>query len=689
MYGGSKPRFETDYQRIAIALDLPGREDHEIDTLRMVCDWLSDRTNGLWLMVLDNADDHELWLGSTARTSSSGKSLPLIDYLPRCDHGGILITTRDSQLGYRLTESKQNSIQIMRFEPDEARILLVAKLSEDRGLSHEDADELTSALEYLPLTITQAAAYLRQIDISASEYLELFRKGEADIPNLLESSIDDPGRDRETSNSVFQTWKMSFDQILQQSPAAAEMLSLMAVLDRQAISQELLRKPGESFLEFKAAVSKLKAFSLITEEKSSSKYSIHRLVQLSTQKWLEHYGTLPEWEEEALAAVARLFPTVVEYKVWPLVQDLKSHAQIVLRYSITTRPCQLARANILHGMGHYCLEQGQNTSALDILLQSRELRVENLGPEHEDTLMTLGLLSVAYSKLNNSREAYELQVQLWETTHRVLGPSHVLTLKSMSRLAITYNKRGESKRAEELQLHTLQAMERELGLEDKVTLTEMNNLAFTYNKLRKWEEAEELGLKTLNIRTQVLGPTHPDTLTIMSNLAWTYRAQARWEEAEQLERKALEQRLESLGPDHPKTLLTMTNLARIHARRGWWSEAERLHKQVLEGHRRLSGPDHKDAIRTEEDLAELKLAREDKRSPSPRLGDPTANGRRPRARSLRPTDSYQPSYGRRRSGGLLSPYGPDGDHRRPSRRSVSPPGERRTGWQRSPDWRQR
>ena len=136
-------------------------------------------------MILDSADDHDLWLGSTARTSSSGKSLPLIDYLPRCDHGGILITARDSQLGYRLTESKQNSIQIMRFEPDEARILLVAKLSEDRGLSREDADELTSALEYLPLAITQAAAYLRQIDISASEYLELFQKGRSGYTKSL------------------------------------------------------------------------------------------------------------------------------------------------------------------------------------------------------------------------------------------------------------------------------------------------------------------------------------------------------------------------------------------------------------------------------------------------------------------------------------------------------------------------
>ena len=64
----------------------------------------------------------------------------------------------------------------------------------------------------------------------------------------------------------------------------------MAMLDRQGISQELLRNDGESTLQFRAAISKLKAFSFIIEEKKMSKYSMHRLVQLSTQQWLEHLG---------------------------------------------------------------------------------------------------------------------------------------------------------------------------------------------------------------------------------------------------------------------------------------------------------------------------------------------------------------------------------------------------------------
>ena len=692
VFGGSKFRFKADYQRLAIAFDLDVPEDDEIDTLRRVCDWLTDHKNGPWLMVLDSADDDGLWLGSPARGASARGSLPLIDYLPRCDHGGIIVTTRDSQLGHRLTESKQNPIQVLRFERDDARVLLTAKLSEDKDLSREDADELTGALEYLPLTITQAAAYLRQIDISASEYLQLLRAGDTDIPNLLEDSIDDPGRDRETSNSIFQTWKLSFDQILHQSPAAADMLSLMAVLDRQAISQELLRRPEESLLEFKVAVSKLKAFSLITEDKSSSKYSLHRLVQLSTRKWLEHYGTLSMWEEAALAAVARLIPTVVEYKVWPVIQDLSSHAHIVLKYSITTRPCQMARANILHGLGHYCLEQGDDKSALDILLESRELRVENLGPEHEDTLTTLSLLSVAYSKLNRSREAHELQVEVWETTDYALGPSHPLTLKCMSRLAITYNKQGEYRRAEELQIQTLEAMERELGVEAKVTMTEMSNLAFTYIKLQKWEEAEELGLKTLNLRKQALGPNHPDTLTIMATLARVYRAQARWEEAEQLERKTLKHRLEILGPDHPKTLLTMHNLAKILASRKSWSEAEELQQQVLEGHRRMSGPGHFDTLRAEQYLAWLQSARKESsngKSSSPRLVVPNANNGRRRARSLRISDRYPPPYARSGSSGSLSPFGSNGDYYRPRPRSTSPYNEGRMDSQLSSNWRKR
>ena len=673
---------------------MPDRENHTVDTLRQVCDWLSDERNGPWLMILDSADDYELWLGSSVRGTSTGnRSLPLIDYLPRCDHGGIIVTTRDSQLGYRLVECKQNPIQVMRFEPKEASVLLLAKLSEDKGLSLEDADELTKALEYLPLTITQAAAYLKQIDISASEYLQLFRKGEADIPNLLAESIDDPGRDRETSNSVFQTWKISYDQIMKQSPAAADTLSLMAMLDRQAISQALLQEPEDSLLQFRAAISKLKAFSLVSEEKATFKFSLHRLVQLSTQKWLEHQGRLLMWEQAALAAVTRLYPTHVEYDAWPLAQDLNAHVRVVLKYSITTKTCQVGRASILHGLGHYLFQQGHTFEAREMLEESRKLRLENLGPEHLDTLITLSQLSAVYNKLRQSDEAYELQIYVLEMTERILGSSHWLTLKAMSRLASTYNIKGDHIQAKELQRQCLELMERELGPVDQITLTELANLTFTYTKLRQWTDAEVFGLKTLDLRTKTLGPTHPDTLTAMTSLAWIYREQRRWKESEQLESKALKHRIEILGPDHPKTLNTMFNLARLHGNQGQWREAIDIQQQAVESYRRSLGPNHPDTHRAQERLARLESNRErheSRRSSNSHLM-PLDAERKSRSESFGVSDSYQPSYSRRRSGGSLSPGGRRGaDCYRPTSRSVSPYPERdQMDWEVSTNRRQK
>ena len=63
---------------------------------------------------------------------------------------------------------------------------------------------------------------------------------------FLATGIYDPGRDSDLSISILQTWKVSFDQIRAQNLRAAEVLSLMAVLERQAVFGKLLYKETES-----------------------------------------------------------------------------------------------------------------------------------------------------------------------------------------------------------------------------------------------------------------------------------------------------------------------------------------------------------------------------------------------------------------------------------------------------------
>lgn len=600
VHGGSRAKFGASYRKIARLLDLPGRDDKEVDIIRLVRDHLSEDSSNAWLIILDNADDHNLWLKSAVTSDSSEKSsCPLIEYLPRCTHGRILITTRDSQLGYRLAEGKHEPIHVTRFGPEEASRLLMAKLYEGSNLSLGDAYELTAVLEYLPLTITQAAAYLNQIETTATDYLQLFRTGISDIPELLAESVDDPSRDRETSNSIFQTWRLSFEQILKQNPRAAEILSLMAMLDRQGISQDLLQKPNESPLQFRAAISKLKAFSFISEErKQLSKYSMHRLVQISTQNWIQHLGQLSLFQEAAISAVSLCCPPTSEFKDWPTFVDLGSHVNNVLEYKVNTRLAQINRANILHCFGHYAMGRGQEDLALKFFDDARTLREEHLGLEHEDTLTTTGLLGVMYSKLDgeHSRRAQQIQLEVLDKARRVLGAKHRMTLKSMSRLAITYGKDGNSQSCKELQMEVLRLMEHELGLNDPDTLTEMSNLLYTLNRLKEWEKADEVGQLVLRLRSKVLGPAHPDTVTIMANLSWTYNAQRRWQEAVRLEERVLDLCLQALGPAHPKSLRAMSNLARTYRNQNRRTEAEQLQRQVVASRTRALGPDHKETI---------------------------------------------------------------------------------------------
>jgi hypothetical protein len=72
---------------MARQLRLPGCDDPKTDACESVAGWLSDKENGLWLLIVDNADDANLMLGQipSGDISIDGETLtkPLMDYLPR------------------------------------------------------------------------------------------------------------------------------------------------------------------------------------------------------------------------------------------------------------------------------------------------------------------------------------------------------------------------------------------------------------------------------------------------------------------------------------------------------------------------------------------------------------------------------------------------------------------------------
>jgi len=112
-----------------------------------------------------------------------------------------------------------------------------------QGRSTEDgAVDLLNALDYVPLEITQAAAYInRRARISVSDYLNEFCRNDKK-ESLLHWDAGDFRRDESASNSIVTTWQMSFEHIHEEKRSAADLLSLMSFFNLQGIQESILRR---------------------------------------------------------------------------------------------------------------------------------------------------------------------------------------------------------------------------------------------------------------------------------------------------------------------------------------------------------------------------------------------------------------------------------------------------------------
>src|SRR5436190_18408704 len=64
IHASTVSRMDQAYKNIARRLCLPGWNDPKIDIFQLVSEWLSDDAHGPWLLVLDNADDMEIFFGT-------------------------------------------------------------------------------------------------------------------------------------------------------------------------------------------------------------------------------------------------------------------------------------------------------------------------------------------------------------------------------------------------------------------------------------------------------------------------------------------------------------------------------------------------------------------------------------------------------------------------------------------------
>ncbi|CZR57736.1 uncharacterized protein PAC_07625 [Phialocephala subalpina] len=571
VHGGSRTRFMADYSKIAERFEIPGCDKPNVDILTLVSDWLSDEENGPWLMILDNADDTDVW-----ETSPDG---PLIKRLPRGKHGSILITTRNAQLGKTISlQAKKAPIDVPLFGTDDSIALLRSRFLEEDAPIDQDSREITRILNYLPLAIIQAAAYLESVGTSVANYLELLRSSEADAVDMLVHESYDDSRDPEIQNAVFHTWKISFDQISRQHPRAASLLSTMALLDRHAIPVALLRDKEEREMDIRKALQKLKAFSLVTEEPKDQTFSMHRIVQLSIQWYLKTQNALEKWQEKALDCLDSYLSLLPEDQ--QVIESLNPHIQLVISHGYSSEAAKLQYARLLLLTGNHIAEY---VEAIEQLSKCFEIRKSLLGEEHEDTLEAMvdlvDSLIVRGGPVNEER-AEKLIHQALELTERSFPRLHAETLRCKAELLCSQDKYQES---EALFLELLKQTNDKDTMQAMFIAEIFHRLTFLYEQVDRFDEAEELQRKAIKMAEE-RGSSNKKSLASAQykvQLASILNFQKKYKEELELRREAFSLYNEILGPVHRKTLRRMESLVSCLALVGHKEEAEALGREAL------------------------------------------------------------------------------------------------------------
>jgi serine/threonine protein kinase/tetratricopeptide (TPR) repeat protein len=245
-------------------------------------------------------------------------------------------------------------------------------------------------------------------------------------------------------------------------------------------------------------------------------------------------------------------------------------------------------ASIRDTLGATYMSLGKYKEAEPHLKRALELRRNQLGEEHPDTLKSMNKLGWLYIKqFRLGNDAEPLLVKALEIGRRVLGEENPETLSSMSNLGMVYHFQFRFNEAELLLVKALETRRRVLGEEHPDTLSSMTSLGQLYSRLGRSKEAEPLLVKALETQRRVLGKEHSATLDSMVSLGDMYYAQGRLSEAEPLYAEALEIRRRVLGEEHRDTLSSMCNLGWLYGTQGRYSEAEPLLVKALENGRRV------------------------------------------------------------------------------------------------------
>ncbi|KAK3693269.1 hypothetical protein B0T22DRAFT_496127 [Podospora appendiculata] len=576
VHADNETTFTQDYKAIAKRLGLAGGLDGP-ELLTAVRERIE--AGSCWLLILDNADNLAAFrVGRTQSGKDQGRGVE------------EKYSLRDKRIGGSLVGVKR-AINVARMTDAEAMELLETVGNRKIGEGERDgAAQLLAELDWFPLAVSQAAAYMQRTSTTPNAYLLKLARGKKRWKTLQQSEFDRHRR-AGLSNSILETWDISTEQIRQENEMAYVILHIMIqatalrdekpTSDRQGDGSTRSIGSGSDSEDdddevLHAAIQVLQEFSFLhlrAFEGTSQAYEMYKLVQDATRYALSrrdrredevHFSKLALWVITDLFLERRR-------ELWGECEKYMVHAQRAGEWAALCEG-EIEASGLLSLVSDYMFDRGRWREKEPVDKRAYEFRRKRLGEKHPDTIGSTANLAETYHQQGRYEEVEKISVEVLALRRDILGEKHPDTIRSMAELAATYHQQGRYEEDKKISVEVLALRRDVLGEKHSDTIQSMGDLAVTYHAQGRYEEDEKISVEVLALQRDVLGKKHPHTIGSMASLAETYNAQG--------------------SKKHPDTIWSMVSLAATYHQQGRYEEAEKIQVEVLALRRDVLGEKH-------------------------------------------------------------------------------------------------
>jgi tetratricopeptide (TPR) repeat protein len=560
--------------------------------------WLS-KISEPWLLIFDQADD---------------RYLDIFQYIPPCDRGVILITTRNPESTIMGSRNK-TSYWLGPMDLEEAVMLFEKIVGFQKKLPSASTlqrrGRLVGLLERSPLAITQASAFILQDSCDIDEYCRQYAQQRDEI------FVQPHYRGSKTSLSSVATLELTLKKLRASVSLTAQyalaLLEIISFLHYDGITEEMFHRAFRYLHDsesstwirsyqptvllrdgcvewepevFSKALSLLSSYSLIGRHNNDNNVVfLHPLVTTWTQERLPPADRRRTWAL-TVSIIAASIPCTFGAYDYRFRQSLLPHLNACLSYYGNEVDFRLlGSGDCFSSMASKFVLVYQENNRQSEALQLMEVVVavikSTLSEGNPVNLSLMQELANRYTEVGRQEEALQLEESIVVMSKSILREEHRKTVFGRG-LARSYNRLDRGVEASQIAKPLNRASQKSLGEELPTFLSCWNHpLLAPDTQSYYFANVEGIYRRILTLRVKLLGTKDLDTPPSMKNLAEMLRSQSSYDEAVEIFQQTLKWR-EVPDSDNLSTLSAMIHLVESLQKLGRNEKPDQIHRQILE-----------------------------------------------------------------------------------------------------------